>query len=146
MFVIGWWPSYGDHPKHLGWSYICEYSQHTKSQPPTLPRSGLKKFGHNKQTNMVEPLMENSKKIGKIFGWLLYHLNDYFNLRTELRNRFKVVFKYHKGMCIVYVTIFSSSKWYNDGRGYFCLSLILPPITFQYITLSYDIILYFCII
>ena len=29
-------------PKHLGRSYNCEYSQHTKSQPPTLPRSDLK--------------------------------------------------------------------------------------------------------
>ena len=31
-------------PWHLGWSYICENSQHTKSQPPTLPRSGLNLF------------------------------------------------------------------------------------------------------
>ena len=28
----------------LSWSYICENSQHTESQPPTLLRSGLKFF------------------------------------------------------------------------------------------------------
>ena len=28
-------------PWHLSWSYICENSLHTKSQPPTLLRSGL---------------------------------------------------------------------------------------------------------
>ena len=29
-------------PNHLGWPYICELSQHTKSQPPSMPGSGLK--------------------------------------------------------------------------------------------------------
>ena len=31
--------------KHLGWSYICELSQPTKSQTPTMPKSGLKDCG-----------------------------------------------------------------------------------------------------
>ena len=39
---------------HLGCSPTTEYSQHTKSQPPTLPRSGLNKFWthtHTKHTH-----------------------------------------------------------------------------------------------
>ena len=31
--------------KHLDLSDICEYSHYTKSQPPTLPGSGLKVCG-----------------------------------------------------------------------------------------------------
>ena len=55
---------------YLGWSYICEYSQHTKSQR----RRGLKKFGHNKtyQRNAhmkphVGAALHHKNKPAKIF-------------------------------------------------------------------------------
>ena len=36
--------------KCLGWSWICDWSQHTKYQTPTLPRSVLNFFGQNTGT------------------------------------------------------------------------------------------------
>ena len=42
------WFLRGGFSGRVNWSYICEYSQHTKSKTLTLPRSGLKLFWTHK--------------------------------------------------------------------------------------------------
>ena len=45
-------------PYHLGWSYICENSQHTKHQHPTLLRSVLKFFWTYTRNERTKPYVE----------------------------------------------------------------------------------------
>ena len=64
-------------PQHLGWSFICENSQHTKSQNPTLGPDFCFLKQRNKTHTQIHLLMlfhttKNTQKIQKLKSRLPY--------------------------------------------------------------------------